>query len=304
MSTAALTTVTEAEADGSTAAIFADIRETMGIALVNLIWRHLAVSPQALAWAWHSLKPLYASDAIPQAAWALRQTLAVPGLSAFSEQDLLSLGDEINDLTLIDAVLRTYERGNAQNLVALSALRSALRNADSSAQIADQKVPAIASASADQDGDHADRVTETLPPLPAMAQLSAPLRADVESLAQVWVPAEYHGMIPSVFRHLSYWPMLLKIYRTKLCELPPGSIPIAELAVRAIHEASAYSHSLAAQLDPPAPLEPEIRDWLSAALDRFIDGMIARGVVIVPAMRKALPSPVSQTTSAPMRARQ
>ena len=44
--------VTEAAATGETAAIFADIRQVLGVDVVNLIWRHLATIEGALPWAW------------------------------------------------------------------------------------------------------------------------------------------------------------------------------------------------------------------------------------------------------------
>ena len=289
MSTAALATVTEAEADGATAAIFADIRETMGVALVNLIWRHLAISPVALNWSWRSLKPLYASGAVPQAAWALRQTLKLPELPAFSEHDRRALGSSVNELGLIDAVLRTYERGNAQNLVALCALRLALRGPVIDPGATGRQAPGIATPADDRGAERADRVTEVLPPLPAMAELSDAIRADIESLCEVWVPAQHRGMIPSVFRHLAHWPVLLAIYRAKLHAQPPTSGAVADLAVAAVDEATRHASALVAQLGTPAALDPDTRKWLSAALDLFIDGMIGRGVVIVPAMRKILP---------------
>ena len=50
--------------DADIAAIYTDIRATLGVPVVNLIWRHLAVFPDGLPWAWESLKPLYASGAI------------------------------------------------------------------------------------------------------------------------------------------------------------------------------------------------------------------------------------------------
>ena len=41
--------ITEAAATGETATIFADIRGVLGVDVVNLIWRHLAVNPGALS---------------------------------------------------------------------------------------------------------------------------------------------------------------------------------------------------------------------------------------------------------------
>ena len=51
--------VAEAEATGETAALFADIRATVGVRVVNLVWRHLATMDGALPWAWGAVKPLY-----------------------------------------------------------------------------------------------------------------------------------------------------------------------------------------------------------------------------------------------------
>jgi hypothetical protein len=56
--------VTEAAATGETAAIFADIRQVLGVDVVNLIWRHLAITDGALHWAWQALRPLYADGSV------------------------------------------------------------------------------------------------------------------------------------------------------------------------------------------------------------------------------------------------
>jgi hypothetical protein len=48
----------------ATARIFSEIRETLNVDTVNLVWRHLATMPGALKWVWASLKPLYQGPAI------------------------------------------------------------------------------------------------------------------------------------------------------------------------------------------------------------------------------------------------
>jgi hypothetical protein len=42
--------ISEELATGATAEIFADIRHTLDVEMVNLIWRHLATIPGSLAW--------------------------------------------------------------------------------------------------------------------------------------------------------------------------------------------------------------------------------------------------------------
>jgi len=59
--------VREDEATEAVASIFADIRETLNVEVVNLVWRHLATMPGALEWVWGTLKPLYKGPAIVKA---------------------------------------------------------------------------------------------------------------------------------------------------------------------------------------------------------------------------------------------
>ncbi|MGB1006333.1 MAG: hypothetical protein ACPGVX_04115, partial [Thalassobaculaceae bacterium] len=56
--------IPEAEATGDTAALFADIRATLGLPVVNLVWRHLATIPGGLPWTWDQVKPFYVSGAV------------------------------------------------------------------------------------------------------------------------------------------------------------------------------------------------------------------------------------------------
>ena len=64
--------ITENDATDEVAELYADIRKTLGIPLVNLIWRNLATMPGALDWAWSSVKPLYASGQIQnEAIWLM-----------------------------------------------------------------------------------------------------------------------------------------------------------------------------------------------------------------------------------------
>jgi hypothetical protein len=68
--------VTESDASGRTRQIFAEIRETLNVDVVNLVWRHLATMPGALEWVWESLKPLIRNaDLDPAARQAGRRAL-------------------------------------------------------------------------------------------------------------------------------------------------------------------------------------------------------------------------------------
>ena len=76
MSTDPVIAITEQNAEGRVAEIYQDIRFTLGVPVVNLIWRHLATLPGALEWSWASVKPLYREKIIHAEASALRRCMA------------------------------------------------------------------------------------------------------------------------------------------------------------------------------------------------------------------------------------
>lgn len=51
--------VPEHLAVGATADLYRDIKETLQVPVVNLVWRHLATIDGALGRVWNSIKPLY-----------------------------------------------------------------------------------------------------------------------------------------------------------------------------------------------------------------------------------------------------
>lgn len=276
-------TVTEANANSATRAVYEDIKSTMGVALVNLIWRHLAVEQTVLQWSWKNLKPHYKSGAIPAAAWLLRETIAPPSLRQFTRDEWAFLNQEIEDQSVLDSVLRTYERGNAQNLIAMCYLRQCIDGFDSDAH--KSVLPELTVSQ--RNAERADRIKTEIPPLPDWKEVSDGIRKQIYDMSAVWVPAEYKGVSPSVFRHLAHWPVTLGLFRTRICNLQDDSSDrLALVSKQAIKQAIMCASRLG-----PATLNLQStadQQWLSKALDLFINGMIARGVVIVPAMRAAL----------------
>ncbi|WP_421998849.1 hypothetical protein [Reyranella sp.] len=110
--------ITEAAATGETAALFADIRATVGVRVVNLVWRHLATFDGALPWAWAAVKPLYLRGMADRAALRFRGAMIVPKVASLA-------GDEPAS---VEAVLASYDHSNTINLFALGALAAWLRD--------------------------------------------------------------------------------------------------------------------------------------------------------------------------------
>jgi hypothetical protein len=127
--------ITEAEAAGETAAIYADIRRVYGVGVVNLVWRHLATFPGALPWAWETVRPLYADGTIRREAAAMRASRRLPEVVAPPPEVFAAAGLGPGDLLRIRDVLDAYERTNPMALVALSVAQQRLGDAAAAAAV-------------------------------------------------------------------------------------------------------------------------------------------------------------------------
>ena len=126
--------VAEASATGEIAELFADIRATVGVRVVNLVWRHLATIDGALPWAWAAVKPLYLQGMPDQATVRFRESMIVPTLSSLAGPQPAG----------VDDVLASYDHSNTINLFALGALAAWLRGetAKEGTPVAGPRLPA------------------------------------------------------------------------------------------------------------------------------------------------------------------
>lgn len=284
--------INEADADESTRIVFEDIKSTMGVALVNQVWRRFAVVPDVLQSSWQTLKPYYQDGSIIGEAWQLRQQLAPLPVDAISNDERDNLKSELTDVTVIDAVLRTYERGNAQNFIALCLLQDALISVDNPSQYKDSdviKLSRVISATKPCAEQQADTLFSDIPELPRMESLSKEMQALVARSSLTWVPSKYAGLQPSVFRHLSYWPGLLLLFTDRLETIERHSVDnIDQSAARTLNVVKAKTTRFSVETASLRQLSTIDRLWLRQQLEVFIEVMLARGVVIVPTLRSLL----------------
>jgi len=258
-----LPAVTEAEASGETAAIFADFRALLGVSTVNLIWRHLATIPGALPWAWAALRPAYADGRLAAAAAAL----AIPPLPLppIAPAAWAAAGLDQAARDGIAAVETAYGRTNPLAMLALSALLA----------------PPGAARHHPAPGD--PRAPIALPPLPAA--LPADVLAVVLRLNALGARAVGGAppVLASMYRHLGYWPAYLALAEAQLAPLAAdGRLNAAIAACRA--EAARVAGGLGIAPGPcPAPAA------VATAIDRFGGEVLPRMVVICEALRAALP---------------
>ncbi|MGR8920212.1 MAG: hypothetical protein ACU85V_11365, partial [Gammaproteobacteria bacterium] len=124
-----LDAICERDADAATAALYADIRRTLGVPAVNLVWRHLASIDGALHWVWPRVRPLYRSAALAHAAAAVRASGRLADVEPVSLGGLADAGADADALATIRRVLASYERSNPPNLVVIQAVLLALSGA-------------------------------------------------------------------------------------------------------------------------------------------------------------------------------
>ncbi len=267
--------ITEADATGEIAAIYTDIRTTLGVPVVALIWRHLAMFPDGLPWAWESLKPLYASDAIANEAVALRAGLEVPVLTGLSRPALAAAGVSNDDLIRITMILRSYERSNAKNLIALGALLASLEGKSST--LGEPAPPS----------QKEDPIECEMPALLTLDAMAPPVRALVETLNRIGGREE---ILASMYRYLAHWPAYLALIHGLIA--PFGAEGRLEpLINNVISDGRRRATQLAGGLARPEKTpSKDIQKDLRAVLAQFVHGPIGKMTAIVPLIRQAMPS--------------
>ncbi|HVY16974.1 MAG TPA: hypothetical protein VHB27_17260 [Rhodopila sp.] len=265
--------VTEAAATGETAAIFADIRQVLGVDVVNLVWRHLATIDGALPWAWRALRPLYADGSVAGEAAALRSDLVLPSMPAIRPEVYAGLGLRPNDLAAIRDVLAAYDHTNAMAAVALTALRARL----------DGRAPGNVEASEPMPVAAAPRIW-----LPKLLDLSG-LRPETAALVTTlngFGTRRPGAVLASMYRHLAHWPPYLSFAWLLLA--PPDSDGRLAGAIDAAQRlAASRADRLLVRLAASAALPPPaLAARISAAIEPFAGDVIVKMLVICAFLRR------------------
>ncbi|RAI01599.1 hypothetical protein DLJ53_09250 [Acuticoccus sediminis] len=202
--------IAEAAASGAVAATYADIKATSGLAMVNLIYRHMATIPGALEWGWATIRDSIRYPRIEGA----RAGLSVPAFGApLPAEAYVSVGLREEAVRSALAVVGSYNTANALNLVTLTAL---LRLIDVAAgEAAAERGPAATRPGA----------SDPIPPIVAMDAMDEPTRHMVLALTRMGDvgPAD-SGIVPSLYRHLAHWPPYLGLVLAVLVPLDSSGL--------------------------------------------------------------------------------
>ena len=239
--------IPEAEAEGSIAETYEDIRGVVGLPLVNLVYRTLAVVPGRLEEIWRDLRPNLACAAAETGARELVAAAAPRDrVVPLSRSALAAAGVDGDEARRVVSTLDAYEHANPLNLLAVTAL-----------------LHGVGGGGAQPEGgsDLAQRDT-TLLPMADLSTLVRPVRELLEEMAAPIVADGETVLVPSLFRHFAHNPCLLALIWTVLRPLVDGgSIWAGSEAVsaRAASQAAVLPH-------PVGRLEDE---ETRAVLERF-----------------------------------
>ena len=266
--------ITEAEATGDIAQLYADIRASLRAPVVNLIWRHFATLPGGLAWAWETVRPLYHDGSITAQAAALRASLRISTPRNLSDQALKDAGLDSDDLTTISMILSSYERTNSMNIISLGALLASIEGRTATL---DEQAPAPSNGGS---------VEGEMPKPLTLAEMPADVRDLVQRLHRIG-PAD--DIVPTMYRHLSHWPGYLKLVHDVLAPLDTD-----DQLTRAVADTLADSRDRAAALVPRLGTPSAIPDaatvrHIQDRLTQFTEGPLAKMVTLVAIIRAAMP---------------
>ena len=269
--------ITEEQATGEIAALYADIRKTLGIPLVNLIWRNLATMPGALSWAWGSVKPLYESGRIQDEAVDLIETLRLPNIPRWPRSALRAVGVDSRAESAIGEVLESYGRSNPLNLVALNVLLAMLRNDAESTRtlVATNRRPA--------------EIDITLPKLVNLDETPADTGTLVRAVNQLGARGRDHILV-SMPRHLAHWPGFLALYWTAISPLDANG-NLDRCIDSVLEEGRARGVLLARYVDRSVKPPQGSSESVEATLDDFCRNAISRMIPVVGLLKKAMPLP-------------
>jgi hypothetical protein len=274
-STDSIPAITEKEATGEIAELYNDLRVTLGVPFVNLIWRHLATIPGGLSWTWTLVKPLYVSSELNRRAVEASKLISLPSVVTLPDFVWDGANVDRDARHTIVRLIESYNRANGVNFLALHVALTVLRDG----------LPTLSrGTTASQTVGCYREPIEALPPLLGFTELPKPLFALVRRLDEFGRLGS-NKAIASLYRHLAHWPGFLSIAYTAFEPLHRSG----ELTKAQANLIDSGRRQCAELLDlvnlTLPPITTESRNGVFISLDEFTGLMIGRMIVMGKAMR-------------------
>lgn len=262
----------EDESRGEIALIYADIRATLGIPFVGLIYRTLAAEPGRLSEAWSRLRPYLSHPDIRGAAAALDPGLrGAPHIAPVI--GLPEVGFDRAFAERASSTLAAYDHMNRLNLVGLTALLGAHRPASTAWRDSLEPVPPTQWA------------REDLLPMADLDALPDEERGLLLRISEMILPSRGPVLVPSLLRHFARPGLLRPLWRSLQPAIEGGFIASAAASLRG--QAASVPIPAGIRIDPP------VHAGIIETAERFViatSTMVVTGAMLERALR-GRPSP-------------
>ena len=264
-----LPAISESEASGEIAELYADIRAILNVSAINYVWRHIATIDGGLRWAWEAARPMFVSGRVESECEHLLAQLSYPKLPVLSDTTLSLVGVSADGRDTISAILDTYNRGNLLNMVSLSAL--------------------LAQPTSPPTGDRPQAdlpfTALPLPPIPEVAVLSDEVSDQVLALNSLGAKPGPNRVVASIYKHIALWPGYLSLSWAQMAAMhEDGSL--LSLIEDTQKKARLHAAYLARDLGPRPP--GPVGDSVRSTVTEFTDTVIARMIPIGQMLRQSL----------------
>ena len=266
MSGAALPEISERDATGRVAELYEEIRRTVGLPLVNLVYRVLAATDR-LDDAWQQLGPNLRDAGISTAAddVVAQVTIDCPAIPPAA---LASVGLAGSSLASARSTVAAYMHGNSRNILAVTALLAGAPGGGSEPPPSGELPP--------------PRAWDILP-MAGLDTLDAQTRALIDEMSAPLVTPGEGALVPSLLRHFANEPALLAVLWTAVAPAVESG-RVAEVA----EQVASRARELASLL--PYAVEPLSDEQTRETLARF-QFTLSRMIVVGRLLEDALGTP-------------
>ena len=271
--------IPESEATGTVRELYDDMKATMNIGMINLIYRRMATADGLLEWVWDAVRPVLASGDVERAALLLESGLDWPSMPEIPAPALPLLGLGSPEIETLIRVLDDYNRGNSLNLFLLTAFAESLKSGGSWEEVPDATV------------DVPSAKPQDLPPIVAMSDMSKETASLVRVLSAP-IALDNKPMIPSLFRHLARWPGYLALVSPHIIHMI-GSGKLSTVSSIVRNRAIGFAPDLGKKIRVPVGLKTPgeaIQAYWIDQWQSYTSKPIPEMIVIGYALRHALPT--------------